>query len=196
MKLESKKCAISEGKRLGIHDTSKKLCLIIGSSSNFLEDYNNFKNDNLDIHFDTITINKSILYIKKVDHWISCHPGDICKFNINQTRLDKGWNNEYKTHSLDRYVRAERMQNFIDYSWRLSGRMNGSSSLVAVYFAMGMDYNGVITCGIELTEKYLKYRDAWILFDSIYPNFIRSQSGFLETWLGRPIKDWIEGKLL
>ncbi len=193
----SRKQLITEGKKLGVYNLNNKLCLLVGSSPSFLKDFENFKAKFPHIPFHVIAVNKALIHIEKVDHWCSRHPASITDAKWREQRLDKGWQNNFKTHTSIWRMKPESLWvKHIDHIWKVYVR-RGSSALFGVGCAMGMGYNGVVLCGVELTRMYQRYKREFKMFNRTFPNYIKSQSGYLShrNILGEPTESWL-GKII
>lgn len=201
--MPTKNDLIEEGKRLDIYNSENKLAVIIGTSPNMSEHIETLNNQFPDIKFDVIAVNKAMFQIEKIDHWVSMHP--LIVYGCKNLRAKAGFDMNFKTHTPLRnyatdekrwHVEHDSWKPHIDYHWKRYF-VTGGSGLCAIGCAMGMGYNGVILCGMELTEGRMCYVPEFLNFSNRFRDYARTMGGFrkIERHFNKPDKQWIEGIL-
>lgn len=171
----------------GIELPKNKIVVIVGSSSEWERDLENF--NKLDLEHDMIGVNKSGIEVENIEHWVSLHP-EMIKEKFNIERKKKGWR-EVKTHSYIRTLTRRLdidVEKYVDYSWDIP-IIRGSSGLFALSLSYVLGYENAVVVGMSLEGSYRSYLNNWIGWYAAFKGFAFSMSGLTMELMGSPTKE-------
>lgn len=136
-------------------------------------------------------------------HWCTLHTEKITDWYrqriVGQGEINIGqlWTSNIKTLPNNELIKPKDFRHV--QSW------DGSSGLLGVTVALALGYSKVILCGVPLDKKaghYFspdipwmdgpRYRHAWIKHFPEMKDRVKSMSGWTQSLLGAPTKEWIK----
>jgi len=161
------------------------IAAIIGCAPCWKEDFDRLQS--LTSEFDVFAVGLDCPYIGRVDYFVTYHPKDIALYI--KKRIRENLNTDFCIIS---HVPEKGVQ--VVYAYE---KPSGSSSFLAAYAAVDLEYSKVILIGCPLegqNEKKYKYevfQKGWIAHNKDLKGRVRSMSGWTAAFLGEPDKEWI-----
>ena len=157
-------------------------------------------------HAAVIAVNNMILHWKgRVHHGVSMHP--------EEPGLWRALRPYYQCEGSHVHTHGYRKHNKpgipeCDYIWDIPAGKGGTSSLLAVFVALGLGYERVVLCGVPMDNTGHFYDPAskidrtfgsdfiemeWRKAEKHFAGRVRSVSGRTRDWLGEPSREWLKG---
>lgn len=106
---------------------------------------------------DVLAVNRAgIDYPQPISFWCTYHPEDMHREGWRIQRASRGYNSSYKIVGFQKY---DKYPDMIAYHGPM---YSGTSTLLALRFAMSRGYTPIFICGAPINKHhYIDYQTAW-----------------------------------